>query len=374
MNIKLGAALLALSVVVMIAPAIAGAQTSFCHTFNVNLQKGNTGNEVVALQQALELNLGYSGHPLLNAEAGVFGNYTFSAVVSFQSRNIAQIGVANGSVGTYTRLVLNQLYSCSTGSLSFGLSVATDPMTSPAGNLRAGSTGNEVLVFDLKNTLANRAIQINTIKVTELTGAAMPEFSRLYLSSASGLGQLGIATVVNTNPYSATFQLPPRAMILAPGSTQVLVLRGDVADSATPGAQVSFTLGLGAVSGVNPDLAATVTGIGVAQGNSFTILPEMPQPLPRPMPMPQPMPGPTPKPMPQPMPGPVPMPPAANRLPIGYHDTLSCTVIQGWTCDLDNVASPLTVVFYMDNPIGRGGTFVGSTIANAGREAAGLGT
>ena len=54
-------------------------------------------------------------------------------------------------------------------------------------------------------------------------------------------------------------------------------------------------------------------------------------------------------------------PPASSFNPIGYHDSSSCEVSTGWTCDPDNYSQALAVHFY------EGSTFLGSTTANQSR-------
>lgn len=55
-----------------------------------------------------------------------------------------------------------------------------------------------------------------------------------------------------------------------------------------------------------------------------------------------------------------------NISPKGSTDTVSCTVLSGWTCDSNNYNSPLTVKFYEDGTETTG-TYLGQTIANQSR-------
>ena len=56
----------------------------------------------------------------------------------------------------------------------------------------------------------------------------------------------------------------------------------------------------------------------------------------------------------------------SNNSPTGHLDVVSCNLIEGWTCDLDNWArDSLPVHFYYDTT----SKFLGSTIANTAREA-----
>ena len=53
-----------------------------CHAFNINLRYGDSGDEVKALQTAIEK----EGFDIGEDEPGTFGEYTASAVVGFQEK------------------------------------------------------------------------------------------------------------------------------------------------------------------------------------------------------------------------------------------------------------------------------------------------
>jgi len=88
----------------------------FCHMFLRDLGVGNSGQEVEALQLALQ----YEGFPIVETELGAwyFGGETASAVAGFQEKYRNEIllpaglAVGNGFVGFYTRTQLNNLYGC----------------------------------------------------------------------------------------------------------------------------------------------------------------------------------------------------------------------------------------------------------------------
>lgn len=91
--------------------------TAWCHTFNTNMSKGDTGIEVVALQVALQKEgFDISASEIQNSQ---YGDYVTQAVKSFQEKYAADIlsplGLTQGTgkVATATRNKLNQLYSCS---------------------------------------------------------------------------------------------------------------------------------------------------------------------------------------------------------------------------------------------------------------------
>ena len=69
-------------------------------------------------------------------------------------------------------------------------------------------------------------------------------------------------------------------------------------------------------------------------------------------------------------PTPTPSPTVSPLSPIGFHDTSTCTMSTGWTCDPDNFEQALQVHFYADGQAGGGGRFIGATTANATRASA----
>ena len=89
----------------------------WCHDFNVNLKYGDAGNEVQALQIALEKE-GFSIPDLEKKGVAYFGDYTASAVVGFQEKYASEIlapwGLVHGTgfVGLTTRAKLNNIYGC----------------------------------------------------------------------------------------------------------------------------------------------------------------------------------------------------------------------------------------------------------------------
>lgn len=88
------------------------APHEFVHVFNTNLSRGNTGDEVRALQIALSI-AGFNTYPEIN---GIYGPLTSQAVLAFQiSKKVAPLitlqSLNGASVGPATRAALNVLYS-----------------------------------------------------------------------------------------------------------------------------------------------------------------------------------------------------------------------------------------------------------------------
>ena len=105
-----------------------GDDRAWCHTFNTNLMIGNTGDEVNALQTALQKE-GFSISSDEMAKSGgtpgvayslpaTFGESTASAITGFQEKYRAEVltpvglKYGTGYVGKSTRAKLNQLYGC----------------------------------------------------------------------------------------------------------------------------------------------------------------------------------------------------------------------------------------------------------------------
>jgi hypothetical protein len=90
-----------------------GLVEGFTYTFTQDLRLGNVGDEVSALQMALKLSGDY---PKEQALTGYFGQVTYAAVKSFQTKHAAEIltpaglTLPTGIVGANTRKVLNGLY------------------------------------------------------------------------------------------------------------------------------------------------------------------------------------------------------------------------------------------------------------------------
>lgn len=105
------------------SPAMAQTQT-WCHTFNMNLKVGDTGNEVVSLNFALQKEGFNPGE-----KSPTFDDLTAAAVTGFQQKYASEILTPNGLsygtgyVGASTRAKLNSLYGCTTN---------TQPPTSTA--------------------------------------------------------------------------------------------------------------------------------------------------------------------------------------------------------------------------------------------------
>jgi len=110
---------------------VGGTPAVWCHDFNTSLRYEDTGSEVEALQAVLEKE-GLYGPPSMKSKdsPSYFGDYTASAVVSFQEKYrkdiLEPLGLTHGTgfVGKSTRTELNTLYGC-------GVITPTTPILQP---------------------------------------------------------------------------------------------------------------------------------------------------------------------------------------------------------------------------------------------------
>lgn len=96
-----------------------GKEVAWCYDFSANLFFGSKGDEVAALQMALEKEgFSISDSEQKGSAAAIFGESTASATVGFQEKYKSEIlspwGFAHGTgyVGKTTRSKLNKLYGC----------------------------------------------------------------------------------------------------------------------------------------------------------------------------------------------------------------------------------------------------------------------
>jgi hypothetical protein len=99
-----------------------GGNTTWCHTFNTNMSKGDTGQEVLALQVALQKEgFDISASEIQNNQ---YGDYVTQAVSAFQEKYASDIlyplGLTQGTgkAATATRNKLNKLYGCNNDNAS----------------------------------------------------------------------------------------------------------------------------------------------------------------------------------------------------------------------------------------------------------------
>lgn len=158
--------------------------TAWCHTFNTNLQIGNSGSEVAALHEALRENGLYGNLSAFGTSD--FDSDTVSHVKQFQAKyGIAQVGV----VGPITRAKLNALYGCKA---SYNLPPVISGVTAPT-TLSVGQIGTwTVRASDPENGTLSYSFNWGDVPQTAYNVATpytYPQFDQ---------------TVTNTHSYSST--------------------------------------------------------------------------------------------------------------------------------------------------------------------------
>lgn len=176
--------------------------SSWCHTFNKNMVKGDTGSEVSALQTALAKH----GYDVSADAAGVYGVATFNAVVKFQEKYASEIltpfGLFKGTGAVYakTRVKLNYFYTCYTES---DLTDITDDgafsitITSPTN--RQKISGGDVLNINWTSTGASA--ETLDIFLTDYSSTPVSTVIKTGVLVSSGTYAWTVPTDLSGNNY-----------------------------------------------------------------------------------------------------------------------------------------------------------------------------
>lgn len=231
------------SVQVALGGTPTNTSTSWCHTFNTDLQIGNSGSEVTALQTALQKE-GFSVQV-----SGTFDEATASAVVGFQEKYAADIltplGLTHGTgyVGSATRAKLNQLYGCGGGTTNIpptvigGTTISTTPtytISPPSASKKVGETQQFIGSYDPdgsgsqtpqeKTNLATWSSSNTSIATPIQSGGVNINNSGLIFCMASG--SITITSVYNGITATAgltcsTTTTTPSITVLSPNGGKV---------------------------------------------------------------------------------------------------------------------------------------------------------
>ncbi len=305
--------------VMMIAPAIASADTTSCsYVFTKALKKGVTDTEVMNLQKVLNMSadtqVAATGVGSMGNETSYFGGLTKMAVVKFQNKFASDILTPNGLtagtglVGVSTRAKLNAMcggttsttgttstvpgctstvgFSPTTGqpcsastttTTTTGtgtVSVMLDPASPASGVIIAGQSVATLAIFKVSNT-GSTPSKVTMLKLKRTGVSADTTMSNVYLYNGSsritdaatvaqGVVSFNDASGIVTVPAMSSVMLAVRSDIAAGTNGQTLgVMLTDVSADG-----VALT-GL-PISGAQMSIAATPSGMTTVDFNTTT--------------------------------------------------------------------------------------------------------
>jgi peptidoglycan hydrolase-like protein with peptidoglycan-binding domain len=191
---------------------------SFCHTWNTDLTVGSTGEDVLALNQALAASgIDTAGN------TSVFNENTAGDVVSFQSHyGIRQTGY----VGPMTRTKLNALYACSSPTPTPTPTPSPTPYTPTITSTTAKAAGNFEVDAGGQVSIFGSYLSGNTISTT-----------KVMIGGIAAVVTYASDTVVNANVPSSLSagQSYPLYISNEKGTSNVVTVRVlSVLGSSTP--------------------------------------------------------------------------------------------------------------------------------------------
>lgn len=214
-----------------------GATGGFSHVFNTNLRMGMTGDEVKALQQALDLQ-GCFEHPTYT---GYFGSITRNGVNCFQQKYASEIltplglTAPTGFVGAGTRAKLNALYGTGSPTSPTTPTTPTTPVAAGKVKIEAGTQPSNSLAVQnaaglpftvFKATAGASDVTISSVTVERMSLANDASFSGIVLLDEQG-NRIGLARTLNSL-HQAVFTDP---IVVKAGQTRTITVAGDMAAS-----------------------------------------------------------------------------------------------------------------------------------------------
>jgi len=298
--------------VMMIAPAIASADTTSCsYVFTKALKKGVTDTEVMNLQKVLNMSadtqVAATGVGSMGNETSYFGGLTKMAVVKFQNKFASDILTPNGLtagtglVGVSTRAKLNAMcggttsttgttstvpgctstvgFSPTTGqpcsastttttTSGTGVSAMLDPMSPPASVLISGQGVATLAVFKITNA-SSVAAKVTSLKLTRTGVSSDATLNNVYLYNGPTriTDAASITTgVINFNDTAGIVMVPAMSSVSVAvradlaGSTNGQTIGVMLTDLVT---DAGATAGL-PVSGAQHTIAAAPSGMTTA--------------------------------------------------------------------------------------------------------------
>ena len=200
-----------------------------CHTFTQNLTVGNSGGEVMWVQQFLNghgAQVSASGAGSPGNESSYFGAKTRAAVSAFQAAN--GITPTAGYWGPLTRAKANSICAGTTPSPTptptpTGPGITISAAAQPANSLAPqGANRVPFTTFTLTNN-TGAAVTINGITVQRAGLAQDAVLAGVVLVDSNGL-QIGIAKTLNSNHQATVGD----TWTLGPGQSQTLTVAGNM--------------------------------------------------------------------------------------------------------------------------------------------------
>lgn len=248
-----------------------GSTSGFSHVFNVDLKMGSRGDEVKALQQALDLQ-GCFNYP---EYTGYFGSITKSGAICFQDKYASEVltpvglSAGTGYVGPSTRTKLNTLYSTPVVTPPGG-GDTTPPVVSGVFSVLGGDQPLATLapqsaarlpftVFKLSNG-TNSDITVDSITVERSGLAQDAAFAGVVLLDETGAQITNTAKTLNSTHQAILSD----DFVVPAGTTKIYTLAGNMAAALTNYAGQVAYLSLVNVNAVGLTASGTlpITGAG----------------------------------------------------------------------------------------------------------------
>lgn len=228
-----------------------------CYTFTRNHSMGNTGGEVMWIQQFLNTHgavVAATGAGSPGMESSYFGAKTKAAVAAWQAAN--GVSPASGYWGPLTRAAANAKCAGSTtggttgGTTPTGAGITVAAAAQPANSLAPkGAVRVPFTNFTLTNN-SGAAVTVNGVTV-ERTGLGQDAaFAGVVLVDSSNV-QIGTSKTLNSNHQAVVGDV----FTLMPGETKTLTVAGNMATPLT-----SYTGQVVGLSVVGVNTTATVSG------------------------------------------------------------------------------------------------------------------
>ena len=264
------------------APAVSGAG---CYTFTRNHQQGNTGGEVMWVQQFLnnhDAQVAASGAGSPGNETDYFGSRTKAAVAAFQNMYAADIlapvglSAGTGYWGPSSRAKANAL--CAGAGAGAGAGTGTTPVpvtgslnvsagAQPANSLAPqGAIRVPFTTFTLSNG-TNGPVTVTGVTVQRAGLAQDAVFAGIALVDSNGL-QVGISKTLNSNHQAVVGD----TFTLQAGQSVTLTVAGNMASSLSSYAgQVAALSVVGINTSVPVSGSLPITGASQVINASLTV-------------------------------------------------------------------------------------------------------